>query len=248
MARLTKKLRTFRAARCPIHVRQLDDSRPTRRASSARDAHAPEPLDPELLALHAPPHTQRVAALTIMAAAVVAALALLLSLRGDIAYALSTRGRPIDLAEVRAVEPISLVSNSYVRVTGTPTIARTVGFARGFGTRYRIFPLAGQRTIYVQVRDDGSESFVRSEYSGRLVTFEQLGGRYAELARVMQRDVKLPVTSASFLLLADEPPVAYTWTLFVALVCAAFVLLDVYFIVRWFRPVSWATVTSEEAA
>ena len=229
-------------------MRQRDDTGPARRASSARDPRAPEPLDPELLALEAPPHTQRVAALTIMAAAVVAALALLLSLRGDIAYALSARGRPVDLAQVRAVEPISLVPNSFVRVIGTPTLARTVGFARGFGTHYRIFPLAGQRTIYVQVRDDGRESFVRSEYSGRLVTFEQLGGRYAELARVMQRDAKLPVTSASFLLLADEPPAAYTWTLFVALVCAAFMLVDVYLIVRWFRPVSWATVTSEEAA
>jgi len=228
-------------------VRQRDDTGPVRRAR-ARDARAPEPLDPELLALGAPPHAQRVAALTIMAAAVVATLLLLLSLHGDITYALSTRGRPIDLSQARLVEPSSLVSNSYVRLTGTPTLARTVGFARGFGTRYRIFPLAGQRTIYVQVRDDGSESFVRSEYSGRLVTFEQLGGRYAELVRVMQHDAKLPVTSASFLLLADEPPAAYTWTLFVALVCVAFMLLDVYFIVRWFRPVSWATITSEEAA
>jgi hypothetical protein len=56
------------------------------------------------------------------------------------------------------------------------------------------------------------------------------------------------VTGESFLLLADEPPVAYTWTLFVAALCVAFVLLDVYFIVRWFRPVSWATVTSEHTA
>ena len=248
MARLTKKLRTFPAAWCHIEVRQLDHSGPMGRPGGMRDARAPEPLDPELLALKAPPHTQRVAALTIMAAAVLAALALLLSLRSDIAYALSTRGRPLDLADVRAIEPTALVSNSYVRVTGTPTVARTVGFARGLGTRYRIFPLAGQRTVYVQVRDDGSESFVRSEYSGRLVTFEQLGGRYAELTRVMQRDVKLPVTSASFLLLADAPPVSYTWTLFVALVCVASMLVDVYFIVRWFRPVSWAAVTSEKAA
>ena len=106
------------------------------------------------------------ATLTIMAAAVLAAIGLLFSLRTDVRYALSP-GEPVDLAGVRTVEPIKLVSNSYVRVAGTPTIGRSVSYVRGFGTRYRVFPLAGQRTIYVQSRDDGSEGFVRDAYSGR---------------------------------------------------------------------------------
>jgi hypothetical protein len=224
-------------------VRHLDDAAPTQ-IPSGKDGTAsrePEVLDPELLVIAAPPQAQRVAALTIMAAAVVAAMALLVSLRSDIAYTLG-RAQPVDLAHIRQVEPSTLVSNSYVRLAGTPTIGRSVGFVRGFGTRYRVFPLSGQRTVYVQVRDSGGESFVRSAYSGRLVTFDELGGRYTELARVMNRDAGLPVTGESFVLLADEPPTAYSWTLFVAFVCAAFVLLDVYFIVRWFRPVKWAAV------
>jgi hypothetical protein len=98
--------------------------------------------------------------------------------------------------------------------------------------------------VFVQVQDTGGEAFVRSEYSGRLVTFDDLGGRYRELARVMNRDAGLPVTGESFVLLADEPPSSCTWTLFVALICAAFVLLDVYFIVRWFRPVKWAQIAA----
>jgi hypothetical protein len=224
-------------------VRHLDDAAPTQLPSGKDGApgREPEVIDPELVAIAAPPQAQRVAALTIMAAAVVAAMALLLSLRSDIGYALST-GQPADLGHVRELVPSSVESNSFVRLAGTPTIGRSVGFARGFGTRYRVFPLAGQRTVYVQVRDSGGESFVRAAYSGRLVTFDDLGGRYAELARVMHRDAGLPVSSESFVLLADEPPSAYTWTLFIALICAAFVLLDVYFIVRWFRPVKWAAI------
>lgn len=206
-----------------------------------------EALDPELLALRSPPQVRRVATLTIMAAAVLAAIGLLFALRADIRYALSMR-EPVDLGAVREVEPIKLVSNGYVRVTGTPTLGRSVGYVRGFGTRYRVFPLAGQRTIYIQIRDEGGEDFVRAAYSGRLVTFAELGGRYAELARSMHRDAGLPVTGESFLLLADEPPVAYTWTLFVSAVCLAFMLVDGYLIVRWFRPVRWATITSEKAA
>jgi hypothetical protein len=223
-------------------VPQLDDTAstqlpPGRPAGTAPEAEA---LDPELLAIHAPPHVQRLTTLTIMAAAVVAAMALLVSLRRDMAYALS-QTQLTELAHVRQLEPSALISNSYVRIMGTPTLAHAVGFRRGFGTRYRVFPLAGQRNLYVQVPDAGGESFVRSEYSGRLVTFDDLGGRYAELARVMQRE-KLPITGESFLLLADEPPGAYVWTLFIAFACLAFVILDVYFIIRWFRPVSWAQV------
>ncbi len=228
-------------------MRHLDDTAarlsPGPKGASARE---PEALDPELMALHAPPQAQRFTALTLMAAAVVAAMALVVGLRADIGYAFS-RNQPVDLGNVRAVNPSGLVSNSYVRLAGTPTIGHAMGFTRGLGARYRVFPLAGQRTIYVQVRDSGGESFVRSEYTGRLMTFDDLGGRYAELGRAMQREAGLPVTSASFLLLADEPPSAYTWTFLVALVCVAFVLLDVYFIVRWFRPLKWAAVASEKA-
>jgi len=176
-----------------------------------------------------------------MAAAVVCAMALLVSMRADMAYAFA-KAQPTDLAHVRDIEPSSLNENTFVRVAGLPSVGHSVGFTRGLGTHYRMFPLAGQRNIYVQVQDTGGESFVRTEYTGRLVTVGSLGGRYAELARVMSRDAKLPVSGESFLLLADEPPSSYTWTLFVALICAAFVLLDVYFIVRWFRPVKWAQV------
>ena len=229
-------------------MRHIDDTAPTQLpppSAPGLPGHEPEALDPELLAIHAPPQGQRVAALTVMAAAVVAAMALLVSLRGDMAYALS-RPQPTDLAHVRDIEPSKLTSNTFVRLTGTPTVGHAIGFTRGMGTRFRIFPLAGQRTIYVQVQDNGGESFVRSEYSGRLVTFDGMGGRYAELARVMNREAKLPVTSESFVLLTDEPPNAYTWTLFVALVCLAFVLLDVFFIVRWFKPVKWANIPASD--
>jgi hypothetical protein len=228
-----------------IPVRHLDDTAPTQLppGPGTTPGLQGEALDPELLAIHAPPQIQRVAALTIMAAAVVAAMALLFSLGGDMGYALS-RAQPTDHGHVRTLEPSSLLSNSYVRLAGTPTLGHAVGFTRGFGTHYRVFPLAGQRTVFVQVRDTGGEAFVRSEYSGRLVTFDDLGGRYRELARVMNRDAALPVTGESFVLLADEPPSTYTWTLFVALICSAFVLLDVYFIVRWFRPVRWAAIAA----
>jgi hypothetical protein len=191
------------------------------------------------MALHAPPQGQRVAALTVMAAAVVAAMALVLSLRLDMSYALLPK-QPVNLGDVQSVTPSSLVSNSYVRISGLPSVARSIGFSKWLSAKYRLFPLAGQRAIYVQVRDDGGESFVRTEFTGRLVTFNDLGGRYGALTDVMEGDAHLPVTAASFLLLADEPPSSYAWTWIVGALCVLFVILDAYFIVRWFRPMKWA--------
>ncbi len=198
-------------------------------------------IDPELIALQAPPQGQRVAALTVMAGAVVAAMAMVLTLRADLSYSFAA-AQATDLGDVQALGPSELVSNEYVRVEGMPTLAHAVGFSRGMGARYRVFPLAGQRNVYVQIADEGGESFVRSEFTGRLVTFDDLGGRYAELARVMQRDMHLPVTGESFLLLADEPPSTYVWTWIVSALCLAFVLLDVFFILRWFKPVRWMDI------
>jgi hypothetical protein len=203
-------------------------------------------LDPELVALNAPPQTQRLAALTLMAAAVVAAMGLVFALRGDMRYALSS-AQPTDLGDVQAADPGHLISNSFVRIEGVPTVARAVNFSRGMGATYRIFPLAGQRTVYVQMEATGSEAaYARSEFTGRLVTFGDLGGRYDELAQYMAKELKLPVTSESFVLLTEEPPTSYTWTWIVGLLCATFLLLDLCFIVRWFKPIHWTQIPRSE--
>jgi hypothetical protein len=184
-------------------------------------------------------------ALTVMAAAVVAMMALLISLRGDMAYALAAN-TATELGDIRNVPATELSSNSYVSLGGVPTIARAVRFRRGLGSSYVVFPLAGQRTVFVQMPDDGGEGFVRSEYSGRLVTFGSLGRRYAELVDVMRRDAELPVTGESFVLLAGEQPGDYTWTWLVGLACLLFAALDVFFIVRWFKPLKWSQVARSQ--
>lgn len=222
-------------------MRQPDPTAPADLTPDAPDANVEgqSGLDPELVALAAPPQAQRLTALTVMAAAVVAMMALLISLRGDMAYALAER-TATKLGDIAGLAPAELVSNSYVTLGGVPTIARSVRFRRGLGSSYVVFPLAGQRTVYVQMPDDGGEGFVRSEYSGRLVTFGTLGRRYAELAEVMRRDAELPVTGESFVLLAGEQPGDYSWTWLVGFACLLFAGLDVYFIIRWFKPLKWS--------
>lgn len=172
-----------------------------------------------------------------MAGAVVAALALVLALRADLAYSLEP-ARPTDLGHVETLDPSRLRANSYVQLRGLPTLAHAVRFTRGMDSDLLTFPLAGQTTIYVQVEEKNAagRSFARDGFSGRLTTFGELGSRYEALARYLAQKQQLPVTGESFLLLADEPPRSYGWSWIVTLLCLSFVALDLFFIARWFRP------------
>ncbi len=198
-----------------------------------------EEVDPELLALPAPPRGRRLAAMTVMALTVVASVALVGSLRADIAYFFAP-ATASDLGEVTGVDPAGLVPNSFVRIEGTPSAAHTVRYGRPLsGTTYTVFPLAGQRDVFVQVAlDDAAEErdLARREFSGRLVTFGQLGGRFAEVRTYLGETMGVPVSSESFLILADEPPGSYGWALALGVLCGLFVLVNLLLLLRWFRP------------
>jgi hypothetical protein len=209
-------------------VAQVENTLPD--ASLSRDE-----VDPELLALPAPPRGRRLGTLALMALVVVAAMALAVSLRHDLAYFFAS-STTIDLGDVTGVDPAQLEPNSYVRITGTPMISKAVRYRRPIGgARYAVFPLAGQRTIYVQV-EDRPDAIAHGEFSGRLVTFSQLGSRMTSVRDYLDEDMALPVSGESFLILADESPGSYGWALLLAALCALFVAIDVVLLLRWFRP------------
>lgn len=194
-----------------------------------------EAVDPELLELPAPPRGRRLTALVLMAAVVVASMALVVAIRHDLAYFFAP-ARTVDLGDARSLDPATLEPNTYVRIQGTPMMSRTVRVRRTLtGGTHLVFPLAGQRTVYVQV-EEAPEALARSEFSGRLVTFSQLGPRVGAVEGYLEEELDLPVSGESFLLLAGESPSSYAWALLLALICVLVVLFDVVLILRWFRP------------
>ncbi len=195
-------------------------------------------VDPELLALPAPARGRRLATLTLMAAAAAVAIAMLFSLRVDVAYFFAS-DQPEPAGEALSIDPASLTPNTFVSLRGTPMASTRVTYERVLGDRYAVFPLAGQRRILVQVpANDGFESrtSARREFSGRLVTVGNLGGRFAPVRRTLER-AGVPVSSETFVLLADEPPGGYAWALGIALLCVLAVLVDLFLLLRWFRPI-----------
>ncbi|MBW2464960.1 MAG: hypothetical protein JRH11_25140, partial [Deltaproteobacteria bacterium] len=107
------------------------------------------------------------------------------------------------------------------------------------GSMYAVFPLAGQRNVFVQIPIDGPEterSLSQREFSGRLVTFGELGSRFGQVRSYLGSTMDMPVSSESFLLLSDETPTSYYWALFLAGLALLFVLVNIWLMFRWFRP------------
>ncbi|HET8936131.1 MAG TPA: hypothetical protein VFN67_21945 [Polyangiales bacterium] len=197
-------------------------------------------LDPELAALPAPPKAQRLWAMTLMAGVVAMAIGLATSVRSDMAYALLPDRAEL-LGEAVHLDPANLPSNAYVVVRGTPMLSNMVRFESGlFGAEHVVFPLAGQRNVFVQVsaeslRDPRSAS--STEFAGRMVTFGELGGRFRVVRQFLAARMDLPVNAETFLVVADDPPSGHAWSLFFGAFCVAIVALNVWLFSRWFKPI-----------
>jgi hypothetical protein len=55
----------------------------------------------------------------------------------------------------------------------------------------------------------------------------------------MRDEAGLSVGDDSLVLLVGDEPGDYSWTWLVAAFCVLFAALDVFLIVRWFRPLRW---------
>jgi hypothetical protein len=63
-----------------------------------------------------------------------------------------------------------------------------------------------------------------------------MGGRLDGVRGFFARELGAPVTTESYVLLVEESPQSAWWALALSLLCVLFVLVDVWLLVRWFRP------------
>jgi hypothetical protein len=229
---------------CPIEVTRI----PPPARPGAETPARPTDADAELLALPAAPRGRRWLSIALLGSVIVGASVLLLYLRADTGYSF-TAERALDIGEANSAELADLVPNRYVRVRGAPMLSRAVRYERSFsGREYAIFPLAGQRQIFVQMplralEDPGR--IARGEFAGRLMTFAQLGAGMRPVRHYLADALGMPVTAESFVVLAEQPPSAYRWVRWLSLACALMIAFSAWLIWRWFRPRPYATAATE---
>jgi hypothetical protein len=176
-------------------------------------------VDPELLALPAPPRTQRRITLALLAMVAVTGAAMAYSLRGEAAYALAPAA-DIDLGDLYAfnasdsstagagavVEP-----NRFVSAHGSLGGALAVRFERPFESdTYRVAPVMGRRDLWVEVRvpsgEEGKRYVPPTSFRGRLVRWSGSGIRHRGLERAVDSLTHEAVPEGGWLLVDGESP------------------------------------------
>jgi hypothetical protein len=195
--------------------------------------------DPELVALPSPPKRERTIALLVLAVAAVASCVMALTLRGDVAYALST-STPTFLGELRDVNVSSIADNRLVQGRGVLGAAGAIRFERAFaGDTYRVSPVAGRRDLWVEVRVPAGEENGRymppTAFAGRLVRFDSAGPRHRGLAAAIASVTGEAVPAGARVLVDGEAPADARWAVALGALFLGFALWNVAAIARFVR-------------
>jgi hypothetical protein len=69
-----------------------------------------------------------------------------------------------------------------------------------------------------------------------LVTVGELGGRFSAVRRHFEAG-DFPISAETYVLMVDEPPGSYLWSVGLAVLALLFVLANLLLLRRWFRPI-----------
>jgi hypothetical protein len=192
--------------------------------------------DPELLALPAPPKRERTATVVLMALTAIAAIWMAMLLFGEARYALMP-GTPQEIGDLATQKPGGELANRYVSATGLLGTAGAIRYGRAAeGDSFRLAPVAGNPTIWVEIRVpegfEGPRFVPPSSFAGRLVPFERAGIRHARLpdAVAAQADAKVP--QEAWLLIDGSSPRASRWAVALVAVFLGFAAWNIAGIVR----------------
>lgn len=199
---------------------------------------AAESVDEELVALGAPPNTQRLVTVGVMAITGALCVAMLLSLRVDLAYLFSDTSI-VKLGNINEAKTASLPINRFVELEGAPMLSHAAEYrASSFGERRVITPFAGQRGVLISLpkaQFENPASLAGHRFTGRLLPMNKLRNM-SSVREFLQRRANYPVSGDTLVFLASDAPRSQVSSALIAGLSLAFVIINLWLIVRWFRP------------
>jgi len=176
-----------------------------------------------------------------MAITAAASAAMAMSLTRDATYAFRSASAT-DLGDLSASSPSAFVSNELVQGHGRLAGSGSLRYERPFeADSYRIAPVAGRSDVWVELRvpsgEESSRFVPKSEFSGRLVRFGDVGLRHRGLRGAIEDRTGQKISNDSYLLVDGQTPTdarafALLWAMF-----ASFALWNVVTIIRLVRKV-----------
>lgn len=174
-----------------------------------------EAVDPDLVALPAPPKAERTATVVIMLITAVAAVVVAAALAGEARYALS-EGQPLELGELATLRPTPDLANRYVRGKALLGTQGAIKYGRpAEGDSFRLAPVAGASNVWVEIRVpegfEGPRFVPPSSFAGRLVPFRDAGLRHVGLASSVSEQSKVSIPDDAWLLIDSSSPRSSRW-------------------------------------
>jgi len=210
---------------------------------SSPGAQAADEFDPELAALPAPSRRARTTTVGLLGLAVVAALAMAVSLRREVAYAFAG-APPTALGDLRMVADATLRANEnrLVRAEGMLGAAGGIRYERPFREdTFRAVPVVGRPDVWVEVQVPAGQESGRWEpprmLTGRLMRLGAAGLSHRELPGAIEAATHTRLPAGAWLLVDGEEPANARWSVFVALMFLGFAAWNVSAIARLVRRV-----------
>ncbi len=201
---------------------------------------ADDAVDPELLALPAPPRREQRLTVALLALTGILSLGMSLALRQEAAYALS--GSEVShLGDLRTADLAPLAGKT---VEGGAMLGAATGirYERPFVSgSFRLVPVAGRDDLFVETRvQDGAENaryVPPPSFSGRLLRFDSVGPKHRGLRRALEEITKKPVSQNAYLLVDGDSPSTTRSALLLALMFLGFALWNAWTIAKLIRRV-----------
>ncbi len=199
-------------------------------------------VDPDLIALPAPPRRERTLAVVLMLITGLASIAMCFALRGEVSYAFS-RAVPVDIGDLSTVQLGGIQPGSYVEAHGLLGTTGAIRYSRPLeGDSFRLQPVAGNPKIWVEIRIpeglEGPRFVPPTDFAGRLVPFHEAGLRHAGLGRSVRDQGAAELSPEAWLLVDGASPRASRWAVALFALFAFFALWNAANIVRVLRRVS----------
>ncbi len=218
---------------------------PLHLAPSRKERDAEEEIDPELLALPAPPKRERSWTIVLLALTIVASLAMMISLLRDAAYAFAPT-QSVELGDLRAGSidgSDGTLDNHFVRAQALLGASGALRYERAFDSdSYRVAPVAGGTDIWVEIHmKDGEESsrFIPpTSFAGRLIRFSEVGPRHRGLANEIATVGGTKVPADAWLIVDGEQPANARWAVALAILFAGFAIWNAIAIAKLVKRVS----------
>jgi hypothetical protein len=202
-----------------------------------------EQPDADLEALPPPRRPWRRLTLFVMGTTLLGSVALLFSLRGELAFSLTSQA-PHGVGELSKLVPQRSDENTWVQGEGELEVQGAIAYRRPLeNDSYRLSRVSGTKSLWVQVRvprDDDDPEHKRfvppTSFVGRLVPMGHGGVRLSQLGGAVDEAGRPPLPSDAWLLIDGEAPATTRWTLGLALLLLGFATFNLFGLRRLLRP------------